>query len=472
LFCVVFVVALRPVVTKPSARIFLFTVLLFDPVGFPIDSMSRVIREGIYPALTGLCIALALGMMVRFAGRMLWLFIWSASLGVNWALFWITREEGVWLLPSAGILLGTGLVLICVRRPPKWGWRLAAFVLPGVIWAAGVGAVAGMNDAYYHVFLTVEMRDPAFVAAYGALTRIKAVAPIRLVPVTKETRERIYAVSPAFAELRPFLDGEWGNEWEKITVGLYPRLKGEISGGYFMWALRGSVSRAGHGKSAVDAHEFYERLAEEVNAAADERRLVAYPRRDSLAPRLKWAMTPVITRITRDGLMRVAEFLDFNGAIDPSVGDEKSLEEFSELTGNPVMPTTVGPLPRRVAVRLKIIGGILKVYQFAGGTWGVFSVLILLVLGVGAWFGRRDWLLPAGVALLMGVVVRTVLLAVVQHTSFPAVGAYYACASPLLVGFCGLMTIAAIGEHRRIFIRRPAAAGPDQSGHHPPHSPA
>ena len=139
-----------------------------------------------------------------------------------------------------------------------------------------------MNWAKYGIYTTCEFRWPKFVAAYGALSRVEHHPWTRYYLLPRETRQRIYAVSPAFRELEPTLEGPPGKAWAAIGHDYY--YKGgddDIVGGWFMWALRDAVAAAGHYRSGKAAALFYGRLANEVNRACDAGLLEAGPRRDN-----------------------------------------------------------------------------------------------------------------------------------------------------------------------------------------------
>src|SRR5690606_13601142 len=106
------------------------------------------------------------------------------------------------------------------------------------------------------------------------------------VPVTREAREKCYRVSPAFAELRPYLEGDIGYSWAGVSSPFTgrPAAEREIAGGWFMWVQRGATAAAGYHRNAAEALAFYERTATEINAACDQDRVAAGPRRDTLLP--------------------------------------------------------------------------------------------------------------------------------------------------------------------------------------------
>jgi hypothetical protein len=190
--------------------------------------------------------------------------------------------------------------------------------------AAPVAAVCAVNFQHYGWFGTVEVRSPEFLGAYGALARVRVEPPMDYVPVTRATRLAVYPVSPAFAELRPYLEGDIGHEW-----GGPDR---RINAGMWMWALRESVVASGHGRNASDALAFYRRIGEEVNHACDSGVLPAGPRHDWMLPVWSGTVSARFREQFLPYLLHFALFEGFNARPQRSNGTIQELELFRDLT--------------------------------------------------------------------------------------------------------------------------------------------
>src|SRR5262249_42034557 len=85
--------------------VLLFACLAFNPALWSWH-LARVIREGEYVGLSLLLVALAAGaLLVRREGRSTWTrFAVLAALGAVGALYWMTRQEGLWLAPTLAVL--------------------------------------------------------------------------------------------------------------------------------------------------------------------------------------------------------------------------------------------------------------------------------------------------------------------------------------------------------------------------------
>lgn len=336
--CVFFLVAVRPLLRKPALLLLVWSVLLFNPMSYTDSVMTRVIREGIYPALTIMVAAFSIGLLVRYDRPLKNLGFWSVGLGFVLSAFWLTREEGVWIIPSILIIIGFAAVRVWQTKLIDWRRLSLLCILPIVIWMAAIGFVAGINKVGYGVFATVEVKSRDFLAAYGSLSRVKHAHWRRYVPVPKETRERIYKVSPAFAELRPFLEGDMGKGWSVHGCKALSVCE-DIAGGWFMWALRDAVAAAGHHASGASAANYYRRLASEINAACADRKLDCFAERASLMPPWRSEYTrPLLNTIVRIAVF-LARFEGFNANPSPSEGSEESLMLFRGLTGGQLSPS-------------------------------------------------------------------------------------------------------------------------------------
>ena len=193
--CWVVVRALGPLGATPWLRLALFGLLLFNPLTFG-QSPQRVIRAGIYPALTLFVIAGAVGVHLRHQAAPRTLARWSAGLGLALAAFWLTREEGIWLLPSLALLIGTTLLAIQRSGGADRRLRLLLSQSWAPVFLAAVLGVCGLNLFHYGVFVTVEFKHQAFLAAYGSLSRIEPEKRHRYVPVPREAREQALRSQP------------------------------------------------------------------------------------------------------------------------------------------------------------------------------------------------------------------------------------------------------------------------------------
>ena len=325
-----------------------FALLLLNPMVWQAEQL-RVMREGLYGPLTVLVLALVARCFghpdLRPGQRQ------AAGLALGLALgcFWITREEGIWILPSVLVLwLGlfgatSGSLELFSGRMGRMFSRTVpilgatAAVIAG--WLMIYAGVVSLNRHVYGVANTVEFKQSEFLSAYGALTRVEPEARRPKVPVPAATLQKIAAASPSLASLMPALE-EQRDLWARLgcTVYAVSPCDREWRGGWFMWALRAAVADRGYYSSAEASRAFYRQLADEVNLACLDGRLTCGPLRATIVPAFRADdLRPLWVALMSSVRMLVA----FPGDADAEVssGSPFYLQVFTDLVGGPHFPT-------------------------------------------------------------------------------------------------------------------------------------
>ena len=333
-----------------------FALLAFNPLLWN-QWLAHVLREGLYVGLSlavfGLLTLVSFPELRTNPHSVVRNAILGVGLGIVGAAYWLTREEGIWLLPASLVLIAMGLIRIAIISGTRRS-DIAAFsrksedlralaitlAIGAVVFAGGIGLVAGMNWAHYGVFETNEFKSASFLRAYGAVTRIRHDKWQRFVDFPTDARQRAYAVSPAARELAPSLDGEIGRSWQQGGCSYYPDIQPctEILGGWFIWALRDSAAAAGHHSSAREASRFYNRLAREINAACDNGRIPCLSPRATLMPPFRWEFLG--ETITSAEAFSTMMFTMGKGEVGsyPSFGTPPEIAIFADLTGGVAPP--------------------------------------------------------------------------------------------------------------------------------------
>lgn len=346
---VVVVLAVSPVVKNHAAKLALLTVLMFCPALFA-DYTLRVYRDNITTSFTMLVFACVIGAVLRWQDKKtagFWAF--SVTGGLALGISFLLREDGYWLLPF--VVCGTviGIVYMLKNDAPKKIQKLVAMLLILAISGGCVAAYSGMNYKHYDRFVVSDFTSSEFQDAYGAITRIKLPEDANpIVPVNAETRQKLYAASPAFAELENYLEditlsGRWRKDCGDGVL--------EFSGGGFYWAIRNAVSDAGYYKTAQTAAAYYTRVAQELNAAYDNGTLEAQTGKRSALN------TPLTGRYVWPTFAEVgASFwavTSYQGiACDPEIseGSRMLCEEIEDYANNRAMMTTLTPTSNRRVV--------------------------------------------------------------------------------------------------------------------------
>lgn len=475
--CAVMVKALQPLRLGAAFAFVLFTILLFNPVTYDTGHHVRVLRQAIIPFLSLFILAGAAGLAARHDAAPRRQLPWAVLLGVALSCFWITREESVWILPAVALPLAWLAWRSWQSRSAgaspdpastsavsaTWPRRVAVLLLPLALWPVAPLAVATLNLHHYGLFTTCEFKVSEFKAAYGALTRVTPAHWHPHIPVARETRERIYEISPAFAELRPLLDGWIGDNWainSQDSLGL-PLEEREISGGGFMWALRDAVQYAGLSPDAKSAMAYYARLADEVNTACDAGLLEAGPRRATMLPPLVPAYRPLIRDSVVQGLRNAITFDGFLVKPRPSRDEIEKRAFFADLTRTRLSPAAGDPRPLVAQpildrIRVRILGGVLAGYQLVA-PWAAACAALMWIASVALAIRRRrlPLLLPLGVGAAGSALAVVLIAALVDATSFHAVhpgylSGFYGFYLPVMVlAWPALRAAAAPGDQSR-----------------------
>jgi len=406
--CVALTGALRPWLRTAGWRFAFYAALLLNPMSYDASNLTRLLRQNIYTPLGMLTIAGLIMLCTR--RRESWRRqIFPASLaGLCFGLFWLTREESVWLLPAIG-LLWLGL-MFSLRKEWRSRWRAPA-VACGFFAAAcalPVLALSYANYRHYGWFGTVEFRAPEFKNAYGALTRIAVGPELPHVIVTRQMREAAYEVSPTFARLRHEFEEGAGASW--FDPSLFPVEEKQIRGGWFMWALRDAHTAAGLAPDAATALRNYQKIADEINAACDAGRLPARPPRSGFFPRLTRDDIGPIWRTTLEYLGYFGAFRGFTAWSPDSFGDYADLKPFRDYAGTRLSyaPRSPDPFPPEQARLHRLqVTTLEKAGRFTAGVIAWIGPVILLMGLVrvveAVWRRRISFLLGLAGALLASV---------------------------------------------------------------------
>jgi len=258
--------ACRPLVTLQGWRCLPITFLLVAIPFFPVE--TRLLRNAFQTALASGCLIAAAGLALRHKAALREQLRWVGAVGGIFALCYLNREEAIWLLPSIGA--ATALVVVTVLAG---GRRFAALALVATLagtFSFPVATVAALNAYHYGIFVTALRRAPEFTHAYQVLTSLEPSKHRAFVPIVEETRLRAYLLSPAFAQLRPFLEGPTGDGLARHPIQLAingaPPDAREFFVSNFEFALRDAAARAGYA-TAAESEKLFSQIANELGRA-------------------------------------------------------------------------------------------------------------------------------------------------------------------------------------------------------------
>ena len=451
--------SLRPWLAPGAPRFALFAALLWNPMSFEASNLGRVMRQNLYTPLALCCVA---GLIMLFARRRETAYRQTGpatGAGLAFGAFWLTREESVWFVPAVALLffgLGFSLRHELIARARSLLTGVGCFALAALL---PIAIVCTLNLQHYGWFGTVEFRAPEFNAAYGALTRPIAGPDLEQVPVTRQMREVAYRISPAFAKLRPQLEGPVGDHWaDGIHFSVLDR---QIRGGWFVWALRDAVAKAGLAPDAGAAMRYYQTVADEINVACDAGRVPAHGRRSGFLPTLELSLARPLYERALEYTGFFLQFRNFTAYTPDSIGDYAELKPFRDILGTrlsnaPRSPEDPEPeQDRRKAWQVETLDRIGHVFANIIGLFGPLILLVGLGRGIESMADRRiTFLFGLALALLAACGAYLAINILVDVTSFENMKpAAMASAYPLY-----LLALAVIVVDASTAWRRPFAA--------------
>lgn len=457
----------------------LFAILALSPYFWTVNA-ARIVRECLYVSLSLLVFWSFAAYFLERGNKNMRL---GLATGLIAACYWLTREEGVWLLPALAILTVPWLIAeyTTLRSEPvrpslkTLGQRLVLPLLPIIAtFSMILAAVSAANLAEYGVFRLNDFRDGTpFARAYGALARIQHDHWQRYVVFPADARARAYSVSPAAAELKPFFEGEAGRFWVTVSQG-YPVPWGcqhpprtcntEILSGWYIWALRAAAANAGYYRTAKDTDHFYKRVAREINRACERRLIPCHAPHSGVTPIWRDHYLGDTLEASRDifqTLLRFAEHPLWWG--DSALTAEQrwlfeyvTNDRFPLANETPALPAGTF---NRDSLRRGIAGAIAETYHLlTAGLLILALVSYAYLIGAGLrWKSREIWISVTLLsALWVAVATRIGLLGFLEATSIPSNNLLYL--SPALPFFlifiCAAPSLAIAQAWQRIRGRR------------------
>jgi len=265
---VVTVMALSPFIKKNWVKLFFYLGMLYNP-GVWAQFSTRVYRDSIFPSLCIIFFACIAAVGLRYKKPLKHSIGYMIGYGVTFGVIYLSREDGIWVLPFAAIAFAVIAFLWLWEKHKAALLRVVSLVLPFVLSAAIIGSYCYMNFTHYGRFIVSDFTSSDFSKAYGALMSIEHENWHPLVSVPEDVREKLYDEVPSFALF------EEGLEEPILKNGYYNKSVGDFQSGGFYWAIRTALQNAGYYDTPQKAQQYYETLYAEIEQAVAEGRLPA-----------------------------------------------------------------------------------------------------------------------------------------------------------------------------------------------------
>jgi len=262
-----FLIILKSVVRPFWMLLPLYALIIFNPFTIDQETSFEMTRAGIYlPLILGVISSLY-GVIVYVQTSIQKAVIYSGIFGIYFFLFWYHREESFFMLPTVGIAYGYSIWNL-IQKHLFRTYHIIICSIPIVIFLLGTHIISSINAQQYGIYTMRQFDYPGYANAYNALFRIHPDERIPYIAIPKSTRFLLYAVSPSFAKLKPFFEGEGGYNcavnsfvWTHI-----PPEQREIAGGAFYFCLRSAVWELTQ-PSQEKEQRFFENIAKEITLA-------------------------------------------------------------------------------------------------------------------------------------------------------------------------------------------------------------
>jgi len=346
LACVVFVVAIRPIIKNPWLQILLLSILLFNPIPYALETGQRVYRNGIGQWEIMLIFACFIAVFLRRNECYRRLLNWVLAGGFALGVFLQTREDDLWIYPFIfGATIITVITYLLEKRSPRR--KISLFLLPVVIAFLLKAATMVLNYAYYGAPIVNDRSGGNYARVASDLYAItpnineaefygSEAYKDRYYSIYVSTMEKAFIASPTLNGAAPSIRtaiNMWAG-WENPQTG-------QLSTDHMLFALRDGLRSAGYYKSLPETEVFYGSVHKELEAAFES----------GLLSRRGFSISPLVKPLQKGDLQKalalmpsailgIIEFNGVNTAAVPASGSEAGIKEFGLIAGGDFFTST------------------------------------------------------------------------------------------------------------------------------------
>lgn len=337
--CLIFVIAVRPILKRRWTQLACFVMLLFNPITYALQTGQRIYRNGMSQWQLLLIFGCLMALFLRRGNGCKSLVKWALLGGAALSAFFQTREDGVWAYPFVIVAIIATIIACLLEKKCSWK-RILLFVLPLVLVLVANAAVAAVNNIYYGAAVTNDrdggnyakvMQDLYLIepdAGEDELYQSEAYQHLYY-NIYVSTVEKAFSASPTFASAaQPIRDAitlwDSGEELQD----------GEPFADHILFAIRDGVKGAGYYQSLPETEVFYGKVHQELRAAFQDGRLQKRGvSLSAMAAPLKKGDLSKTFALLPEFLRTVVRFEGVSSAVIPAAGSDSSIKRFSLLSG-------------------------------------------------------------------------------------------------------------------------------------------
>ena len=421
--CIYFIYTIKDIFKTKKSLFAIYLVLLFNPVSYAFWTLQRVYRNGITLAQAIVVIGSLFAMYQRRNKKVRDMLHFAIIGGLTLASLWLTREDGIWILPF--VLVVTLIVLISIlymniKEKKKFKitktlvGKVIVSILPLIILFGSINVIRTINYAKYGVYVYNEINDGYFGKVIKAMYSVKTDEDIQYVTVTRNKLNKIYEYSETLSSIRPQMEASM-DAWDYND-----RHPGDtqVEDGWFWWALKEAGENAGIYENAQTANEFYRKVYEEIEQAKKDGNLETQMSMPSnlMSPwkASYWVELPKTMIEITWYIINFEDVETVNYAVDIP-DDADGIRRFEAFTNNLAVGNTedtnadyITKYAEKYVERLNFIGNI---YQISGAVIAIsaFICYIIMTMKLIKSKDKSDtldaWLLITGVGLSLVVLI-------------------------------------------------------------------
>lgn len=411
--CIYFIYTIKDVLKSKKALIFLYLILLFNPVSYAWWTLQRVYRNGITLAQVLIIIGSLFAMYRRRDEKAKKMLPFSIIGGITLATLWLTREDGIWILPFTMAVIVLTIVLIIIKAKKEKinikeiGAKVFIAILPLIILVVSLNTIRFINQKNYGVFVYNEINDGYFGKVIKTIYSVKTDEDIKYVTATRKKMNLLYENSKTLNSIKDEMEKAL-NLWDLSDRN--PK-DTQVEDGWFWWALKDAAENAGMYENAEKANEFYKKVYEEINQAIKEGKLekqstmpsnLMSPWKAEYFKELPEAMSEITKYV-----INYNDVQTVNYAVDIP-DDQKGSTKFEAITNNLAVTKSknneidnVSKYTEKYVKRVNTIGNI---YKATGSIFAIFGIICYIVITIRMLKSKQKngiidmWLLLTGVA--------------------------------------------------------------------------